>query len=88
MGNAPVVVNIKMQNGENISCRTYEWLDLPEFRERYDNLPSLSYLKTVVKGALESELPADYVSFLRKFKHNGKLIRRFEDYLYLDNVKL
>ena len=63
---------------EEIKCRTYQLfhnpptpLD-PEDRP-FERQPSLTYLQVILNGALESRLPDDYLNFLKKFKHNGRL---------------
>ena len=75
-----------MENGEVLSCRTYQLIDLPE--EDAENTPSLSYLKAIVKGAIESKLPEDYIQYLKQIKHNGNIVSHREEALNLGNVVL
>lgn len=81
-------VDVEADSGEIIKCRTYQIIDLPEACDIEEHLPSMSYLKTMVKGALESELPEEYIRYLRNIKHNGNLVRHREDALHLHDFKL
>ncbi|KAL5292386.1 GGCT.2 family protein [Megaselia abdita] len=87
-GYFPFTVDIKMYNGKTVACRTYQLIDLPKEDDEDHNLPSLSYLKAIVKGAVESKLPEDYIKYLRGFKHNGNLVSHREDALQLHDFKL
>lgn len=78
-----------MDSGEIVSCRTYQLIDLPEDDDiEEEHLPSHSYLKAIVKGAVESKLPDHYIQYLRKIKHNGNLVSHREDALELHDFKL
>ncbi|KAI4466847.1 hypothetical protein MML48_2g00006941 [Holotrichia oblita] len=69
-------VDVITQDGNRKRCRLYKLNhkvqvvtnieDLPEERR-----PSPAYLKVILLGAKESNLPEDYVEFLRKIPHNG-----------------
>ncbi|KAK0078133.1 hypothetical protein PV325_003009 [Microctonus aethiopoides] len=69
-------VDVINETGTVYRCRCYQQLknvddhvpltELPE-----DRRPSLTYLKTMVKGAQECRLPANYIESLKKIKHNG-----------------
>ncbi|XP_039488163.1 gamma-glutamylcyclotransferase [Drosophila santomea] len=50
--------------------------------------PSKTYLQCLVKGAIESSVPEDYVQRLRSIKHNGKVNSDMEQKLELKNVTL
>lgn len=50
----------------------------------YVELPSLTYIKVLVKGAAESNLSKEYVNFLRGIKQNGKLHEGKEKELQLE----
>ncbi|KAH8239660.1 hypothetical protein KR032_006443 [Drosophila birchii] len=56
---------------------------IPESRQ-----PSKTYLKAIVRGALESSLPEDYVHRLRSIKHNGRISEEMEKLLGLKDVVL
>lgn len=61
-------------------------IELPE--EGQEILPSKSYLKTIVKGAVESQLPKQYINQLRKLKHNGNVMNDRENELNLQNFDI
>jgi len=50
--------------------------------------PSKTYLQCLVKGAIESSIPEEYVRRLRGIKHNGHVNRAMEQKLELQNVAL
>lgn len=79
-------VDVTLDDGEIKTCRTYIMMDLPE--PGHEILPSKSYIKTLVKGALESKLPESYINQLRSMRHNGitKKIRDTE--LELSGIEL
>ncbi|KAL5292401.1 GGCT.2 family protein [Megaselia abdita] len=81
-------VNIEMDDGRNISCRTYQLKDLPQNCDHSENLPSFSYLKAIVKGALESKLPDYYIKYLKNITHNGKIAVHMENTLKLHDIQL
>lgn len=86
-------MNIELDSGEIVKCYTYELKDfrMPEETEEeiaYGILPSLTYVKVIVKGAIESKLPKGYVSFLRTIKHNGNKKFEMEDHLQLADFEL
>lgn len=73
----PLTLEIEsMLNGEIISCRSYQLVHNPstplEPENRcHERCPSRDYLNVVVNGAVESNMPIDYINFLKSFKHNG-----------------
>lgn len=75
-----------MTDGRIIPCRTYQLIDLPS--EDEEHLPSYSYLKTIVKGAIESKLPEVYITYLKNVKHNGNLVAKREEALQLQDIIL
>lgn len=82
-----------MQFGDIVQCQTYEFDDLYMMEPSDDNvkyglLPSLTYLKVIVKGAVESNLPKDYIQFLRTINHNGKISEEREEMLNLKDFHL
>lgn len=45
---------------------------IPEHESTPDERkPSLAYLNVILKGAVESNLPEDYIEELHKIEHNG-----------------
>lgn len=79
----PLDVEVSLDYGETITCRTYISKE-----KGYKVLPSKSYLKTIVKGAVESKLPEYYINQLRKIEHNGNVEENRERELRLDNFEL
>lgn len=72
-----VLINVKDVN-EEISCRTYQLVNNPKEplnpEDRpFERQPSKTYLNVILNGAEETGLPADYIAFLARFKHNGKI---------------
>lgn len=51
-------------------CYCYQLTDLP--CQNNHNLPSKSYLETIIKGAKESNLSNEYLEFLSSFRHNNR----------------
>ncbi|KAH8296256.1 hypothetical protein KR054_003722 [Drosophila jambulina] len=56
---------------------------IPESRQ-----PSKTYLQCLVRGAIESSVPEDYVQRLRSIKHNGHVARKLERQLELQDIEL
>ncbi|XP_034657747.1 gamma-glutamylcyclotransferase [Drosophila subobscura] len=50
--------------------------------------PSKTYLQCLIKGAIESSIPEDYVIRLRSIKHNGRVESSLEEKLELQDVVL
>ncbi|BFF93208.1 gamma-glutamylcyclotransferase-like [Drosophila madeirensis] len=50
--------------------------------------PSKTYLQCLIKGAMESSIPEEYVTRLRNLKHNGKVVSNLEEILNLQDVCL
>lgn len=61
----PVVLQPSLQK---CYCYSYQVTGLPT----YSDLPSKSYLSTIIKGATEHRLPENYILFLKSFVCNGK----------------
>lgn len=78
----PISVPIESKSGEIFMCRAYQLANIPEEWDgpsaRRENQPSATYLKTIVKGAVESKLPVEYITFLKSFEHNGNIVDDFE----------
>uniref|UniRef100_T1H017 gamma-glutamylcyclotransferase n=1 Tax=Megaselia scalaris TaxID=36166 RepID=T1H017_MEGSC len=88
----PISVPVHSASGEILMCRTYQLANIPEEWDgpsaKKDNKPSTTYLKTIVKGAVETKLPMEYVNFLKSFEHNGNMVDSFEKDLGLQNFTL
>lgn len=64
----PRTVDVTGVKGEVLrNCRTYYLLD----RGFEDRRPSPQYLNVIIRGAIEHDLPADYVKKLKDIEHNG-----------------
>ncbi|XP_057322477.1 gamma-glutamylcyclotransferase-like [Microplitis mediator] len=73
----PLTVNVTTVDGKIFSCRTYKMTVDPEDNVPLDKLPdhrrpSLIYLKTIIKGAQEHDLPKKYIENLNSTRHNGQ----------------
>lgn len=71
---------IETPDGEKIECRLYQMvhqpkgtIDLTQKDIPYERQPSLTYIETIINGAIESQLPEKYVSFLKRITHNGNV---------------
>ncbi|XP_005184303.1 gamma-glutamylcyclotransferase-like isoform X2 [Musca domestica] len=79
-----------------VECRAYQLVEQPDTNLHslstneipQDRLASSTYLKSLVKGAIESEIPFEYVDWLMHIPHNGNTAERFEFELELDGIEL
>ncbi|EDV51868.1 gamma-glutamylcyclotransferase [Drosophila erecta] len=62
--------------------------ELPKDSIPLSRQPSKTYLQCLVKGAIESSVPEDYVQRLRSIKHNGRANSDMERKLDLGSVTL
>ncbi|KAF6198477.1 hypothetical protein GE061_008225 [Apolygus lucorum] len=70
----PLEVPVKTPSGEVVTCRCYCLVNQPSYPEvpNVPNLlPSKVYMDTVIRGAIESRLPEDYVKMLEAIPNNG-----------------
>lgn len=51
-------------------------------------MPSTTYLKVLVKGAIESGVPEEYVHWLKSIKHSEKTVQELEQLFQLHPVEL
>ncbi|XP_055902234.1 gamma-glutamylcyclotransferase isoform X2 [Eupeodes corollae] len=88
-----ISVPVETANG-TIMCRAYLLTQQPttilhEGEEvPFERQPSKTYLKTLVKGAIETGIPETYLNWMKKIKHNGNLVDSFEKQLELESVEL
>lgn len=94
----PLIKEITTPYGERIECRLYQMLntptnkiDLTDPQLPHDRQPSQTYLDVIVKGAIESQLPEKYVTFLKNITHNGQLatsemMAKLKDWEFVDKV--
>ncbi|KAM7358567.1 gamma-glutamylcyclotransferase-like isoform 1-T1 [Cochliomyia hominivorax] len=82
---------------KSLECRSYHLVDQPKTHIKtlskeqslaLNRRPSKTYLKTVIKGALETGVPKDYIEWLKTVHHNDKLVDKFEQHLELHTVEL
>ncbi|KAH0547399.1 gamma-glutamylcyclotransferase-like [Cotesia glomerata] len=69
-------VDIVTHSGAKYNCRVYQQIKVPDAYVKLRKLPnprrpSEIYLKIIVKGALDREIPIEYINMLRKVRHNG-----------------
>ncbi|KAH8411105.1 hypothetical protein KR222_003438 [Zaprionus bogoriensis] len=96
-------INVPVQDlasNKEIVCRAYHLTNQPETDLHgssgtgygrdipYNRQPSLTYLKVLVKGAEETGIPADYISWLKSLKHNNNVVEAMENRLKLSDVEL
>lgn len=75
----PISVKVLVEiEGElaKVACRTYKLVHNPSTpldpaKRPFERQPSQTYLTVILNGAEETGLPADYIEFLKSFKHNG-----------------
>ncbi|KAH8252011.1 hypothetical protein KR038_002275 [Drosophila bunnanda] len=91
----PHTVYVRLQNETEVTAAiTYLLTQQPEsnlFELTRDLIPesrqpSKTYLQSIVRGAIESSLPEDYVQLLRRIKHNGRISEEMEKKLGLKDV--
>lgn len=61
-------------DGKDLSCRCYKLVDQPKkvIPIPLERRPSKSYIRTILIGAKESNLPSEYLKFLNEIPNNGK----------------
>lgn len=76
----PLIKDIETPSGEKIECRVYQMVvqpedkvDLTDASRPDERKPSQTYIKTIVNGAIESQLPEKYITYLQSITDNGKL---------------
>ncbi|XP_062131500.1 gamma-glutamylcyclotransferase-like [Drosophila sulfurigaster albostrigata] len=93
----PVSVKVKLRsNDKEIPARLYVITkkpkgnvhDLPSHEVPLNRQPSKTYLRVMVKGAMESGIPEKYITWLKGFKHNNQTVQELEDLFELDSVEL
>lgn len=81
---------------KHIDCRSYHLVNQPSTHLKtltadvipVCRQPSKTYLKTLIKGALETGIPSDYIVWLKSVHHNCKTVDKFEKHLELHTVEL
>ncbi|KAH8411180.1 hypothetical protein KR222_009652, partial [Zaprionus bogoriensis] len=93
----PLSVEVKLRgNGTAVPARVYllnnqpasNYHDMQPDQIPEDRQPSRTYLKVLVKGAIESGVPEEYVTWLRGIKHNNQTVQHMEELLQLQAVEL
>ncbi|XP_047531034.1 gamma-glutamylcyclotransferase-like [Vanessa atalanta] len=70
-------VEVLTPDGAKVKCRTYQQTINPPLRGPHEELPldrrpSSTYLDCIVNGAMDCNLPQDYITELKKIPHNGQ----------------
>lgn len=70
----PFEANILTPEGKNLLCRSYMLVNQPvkQIPLPLERRPSKAYLKTILLGAHESNLPFEYLKFLDEIPDNGR----------------
>ncbi|KAH8373326.1 hypothetical protein KR009_000866, partial [Drosophila setifemur] len=94
----PICVPVfSLTSNSNITCRAYHLTNQPKTELLttgaqedipLDRQPSETYLKVLVKGAIETGIPENYIKWLRGIKHNGTKVPAMEVKLELEKVQL
>lgn len=76
----PKTVNVTIK-GEVFLARTYQQTKNPPKLKYYAELPperrpSLTYHQVIIQGAMECEIPEEYIYYLFTFPNNGKVAIR------------
>lgn len=74
----PLIKDIETLQGDLISCRVYQQMTDPEDGLPIADIPlerqpSHTYLQTIIDGAIESQLPSEYLAFLNRIPDNGNI---------------
>ena len=64
-------VSVMMSNKQMITANTYQLKDEHLNEGEIENLPSPMYKKVILSGAIEHDLPGDYIQFLKSIPDNG-----------------
>lgn len=78
----PLDLNIFVQElQENLLCRSYQLVKNPTTildpkTRPFERQPSQTYLRVIILGAEESNLPKNYIDFLKDFKTNGNFANK------------
>merc|ERR1712110_406865 len=59
-----------LSNNAKLTCRSYQKISMPDLQSP-QNPPSVAYKTVIVDGAIENDLPADYISYLKNLTDNG-----------------
>ncbi|XP_047026369.1 gamma-glutamylcyclotransferase-like [Helicoverpa zea] len=70
-------VKVILPNGSSVDCRTYQQTINPPQRKPGEELPldrrpCITYLDCIINGAIECNLPEDYINELKKIPNNGQ----------------
>ncbi|XP_054008333.1 gamma-glutamylcyclotransferase-like isoform X1 [Hylaeus anthracinus] len=71
----PLMVDVETPDGNILNCRVYQQCNTPDNHVKLRLLPqhrrpSPLYIKTILSGARENQLPHDYIKFLETIPHN------------------
>ncbi|XP_022204592.2 gamma-glutamylcyclotransferase isoform X2 [Nilaparvata lugens] len=70
-----IKVDVESPLGKSFTCRSYQLTDQPPPLKNGESLPSSRfpskiYLNTIIAGAIENKIPADYIDYLKKIPSN------------------
>lgn len=73
----PKIVPITIADGNIAECRTYQHHFTPALRKSNEELPkerrpSITYKDCIIKGAIECQLPEEYIEKLKNVPNNGR----------------
>ncbi|XP_033125268.1 gamma-glutamylcyclotransferase-like [Anneissia japonica] len=77
-----IEVNTKVNTGEILTCRTYVMQDMCSHVPPHPN-----YLDVIIRGAVQNQLPPEYITFLKSIEDNGSK-ETTEIYLEVMNLSL
>ncbi|XP_078034016.1 gamma-glutamylcyclotransferase [Augochlora pura] len=72
----PLMVDVETPDGQILNCRVYQQCDNPDEHVKLRLLPSHRkpsplYINTILEGAKENKIPAEYIKFLETIPHNN-----------------
>lgn len=70
----PIMIDVKTPDDETVTCRSYKQTKILNYivpkLMPLERRPSPLYLKTIIQGAIESNLPGTYIQYLETLVHN------------------
>ena len=71
-------MDVRSREGATYQCRCYQMVG-----QGHGGTPSPQYMDVIIRGAIQSKLPQDYVQKLREVPHNGneKPVEVYEEVL-------
>lgn len=66
----PIEVEVVTEENIRHKCRTYQ-IQTKGKLCKWPTIPSPQYMDVIIRGAIQSDLPKEYIGNLRKIEHNG-----------------